>query len=124
DRKDLPGVKLEHGAQALDNLGVSLGLDLHAHRVALATVVQLGTYRLQQIARFFFLQVEVAVARDAERGGRNDVVPLIHARGMMDNQVGKKNEIYGPLRRQTDQSRKRPRNGDDSGVGERGTAAP
>ncbi len=123
NRKNLPAVKFKHCAQALDNLGIGLGLDLHAHRVSLAAVVQFRAHRFQQIARFLLLQVEVAVARDAEGGGRNDVVALIHPRGMVHDQIGKKNEIDGPLRWQADQSRQRPRDSYNSGIGKRGATA-
>ena len=123
NRENLPVIKFEHRAQPLDDLGVGLGLDLHPHRVSLAAVVQFRAHRFQQIARFFFLQVKVAVARDAEGGGRNDVVALIHPHRVVDDQIGKKNEIDRSLGRQPDQPRQRPRHGDHSGIGERRATA-
>jgi hypothetical protein len=65
--KDLVLVELEVHAQPLHNLQVGAGLNLQPHRVALAAVVQLHANRLQQRSRLFLLEVEVGVARHAER---------------------------------------------------------
>src|ERR1700722_184893 len=39
DRENLPGIEFEHGSQALDDFGIGVGFDLHAHRVSLAAIV-------------------------------------------------------------------------------------
>ena len=65
--KDLVLVELEVHAQPLHNLRVGAGFDLQPHRVALAAVVQLHADGFQQRPRFFLLEVEVGIARHAER---------------------------------------------------------
>ena len=51
--KDLPGIELKHSAQAVDNFRVGVSLDLQAHRIALAAVVQFRAHRFQQAASLF-----------------------------------------------------------------------
>ena len=98
-RKHLPGIQLEVRAQPLDDLGIGIGLNLQAHRVAFAPVVQFGADRLQQTARFFFRQIQIAVARYPESRRRNNVVAVIHACRVMSHQVGQKNKVIGVLRK-------------------------
>ena len=68
--EDLVLVELEVHAQPLDNLRIGAGFNLQAHRVALAAVVQLHADGFEQRARFFLFEVEVGIARDAERRAR------------------------------------------------------
>ena len=123
DGKHLPGLQLKVGAQALDDFGIGVGLNLQPHRIALAPVMQLGADRLQQVARFFFRQIEIAVAGNAERRRRNDIVAVIHPRGVERHQIGKKDEVVGSVRRQPHQARQGARNRDHAGISERGTPA-
>ena len=76
--ENLPCVQIKVDAQAVYNFRISIGFNFHAHSRALTPVVQFGAHCLQQIARVFFLQVEVAVASDAKCGRRNNVVATIH----------------------------------------------
>ena len=85
--EDLVFVELEVDAQALDDLGIGAGLDLQAHGVALAAVVQLDADGFKQRARFFFLEVEVGVAGDAEGGAGEHLVAAIHAGQVLRDQV-------------------------------------
>ena len=124
DRKHLPGLQFEIGAQALDDFGIGIGFNLQPHRISFAAVVQFGAHRFQQVARFFFRQIEIAVAGDAEGGGGNNVVAVIHPRGVVGDQISQKNEVDRTLRGQPNQSRQGAGHGDHAGVGERGTAAP
>ncbi len=73
-------IQLEIRAQAVDDLRIGVGIDLQAHGIAFAPVVQLGAHGLQQRARFFFLEVEIAVARDAKGSAGKDLVSAIHGR--------------------------------------------
>ncbi len=123
DGKYLPGLQFEVGAQAFDDFGIGVRLDLQPHRIAFAPVVQFGAHRFQQVARFFFRQIEIAVAGDAECRRGNDVVAVIHPRGVECHQVGQKDEVVGPVRRQPHQARQGPRHRDHAGVGKRRTAA-
>ena len=100
---NLPILHLEVAAQPLDHLGVGVGLDFQANGVALAPVVQFGAHRLEQIARLFFLQIEIAVAGDAERGFGDDLVAAIHVHSMGCHQIGQENVILAAIaRRQLD----------------------
>ena len=121
--EDLPAIQFENGAQAFDNFRIGVGLDLHADRIALAAVVQLGAHRLQKIAGFFFLQVEIAVARNAECRGGDYVIPVIHAARVVGHEVGKENKIDGALAGQPDQTRQGARYRDHARIRQRGTAA-
>ena len=53
-REHLPRIEVEIRAQPLDDLLVRFGFDLQPHRIALAAIVQLGSYRLEQASRLFF----------------------------------------------------------------------
>src|ERR1700722_6071793 len=54
DGKPLPRFQFEVRAQAFDYFRISVGLDFKPDSIAFTPVVQLGTYRLQQITRLFF----------------------------------------------------------------------
>src|SRR5207245_9601887 len=101
--ENLPGFKLENGAQAVDDFGISIGLDFKPHRVSFAAIVQLGTHRLEQAARFFFLKIEVAVAGHTECSRGNNVITVIHTRSVPCDQVGEENEIVSCFWRQAHQ---------------------
>ncbi len=85
--KDLVLVQLEVDAQALDDLRMGAGFDLQADGIALAAVVELDADGFQQGARFFFLEVEVGVAGDAEAGVGQHLVTAVHARQVLGDQV-------------------------------------
>jgi len=122
--KDLPGIELEDGAQAFDDLGIGVGFNLHANGIAFAAVVQLRSDGFEKIARLFFLQIEVAVTGDAEWSGRHNVIAVIHALGVMGDQIGKENEIRGVLRRQAHQARQSARHRDHTRISDGGASSP
>src|ERR1035438_1531621 len=78
-------VQLEVHTQTLHNFSVGAGLDLQPYGVALASIVQLNTDRLQQGSRFFFLKVEVGVAGDPECRMSKHFVAAIHAAKVLRN---------------------------------------
>ena len=63
------------------------GLDLQAHRVALAAVVQFHADGFEQGARLFFFEVEVGIARHAEGCVRQHFIPAVHAGQVLRDQV-------------------------------------
>ena len=63
------------------------GLDLQTHGVAFAAIVKLDADGLKQRARFFFLEVEVGVARDAEAGVGENLVAAVHAGQVLGDEV-------------------------------------
>ena len=67
--------------------------DFEADGVAFAAVVQLGADGLEQVARFFFLEVEIAVSGDAEGSFGEDLVAAIHAGGEALDEVVEKHEV-------------------------------
>ena len=85
--EDLVFVEFEVDAQALDDLGVCAGLDFEADGVALAAVVELDANGFKQRARFFFFEVEVGVAGDAEAGVGEDLVAAVHAGEVLGDEV-------------------------------------
>jgi hypothetical protein len=105
--EDLILVQLEVDAQTLDDLRIGAGLDLQAHGVALAAVVQLDANGLQQRARFFLLEIEVGVAGDAEGGAGQHLIAAVHAGQVLRDQV---------LQQQVVMARRRPRAGARSGA--------
>ena len=97
--EDLVLVEFEVDAQPLDDLRVGAGLDLQAHRIALAAIVQLDANGLQQRARFFLLEIQVGIARDAEGGAGLHLVAAIHAGQVLRDQVLQEQVIVGTLGR-------------------------
>ena len=81
------------GLTAVDNLSIGPLLNFQPHRITLTPVMQLGAHRLQQRSRLLFLKVEVAVARYAKCGSRQNLIAAIHARGMPLNQIVQKDEV-------------------------------
>ena len=57
--EDLILIEFKVDTQPLDDLRIGAGLNLQAHRIALASIVQLDANGLEQGARFFLLEVEV-----------------------------------------------------------------
>jgi len=53
--------------QRIADLRRAIVLDLQPHGVALAAVVQFVLHRLEQVGGFFFIDVQLAVPRDAKR---------------------------------------------------------
>src|SRR5580704_11094838 len=103
--KHLPGFEFKHSAQSLDDLGIGARFDFKPHRVSLAPIVEFSAHRLEQTARLFFRQVQVAVAGHTEGSGRNNVVAVIHARSVESYQIGQKDEVVRTLGRQLYQAR-------------------
>ncbi len=85
--KDLVLFEFEIHAQALDDFGIGAGFDLQANGVAFAAVVQLHADGFKQRARFFLFEVEVGIARDAERGVGQDFIAAIHAGEVLRDQI-------------------------------------
>ena len=96
---DLILVQLEVDLQPLDDLRVGAGLDLQAHGVALAAVVQFGANGLQQRTGLFLLEVEVGVAGDAEGGAGQHLVAAVHAGQILRDQILQQQVIEGSLGR-------------------------
>ena len=90
-------VELEVDAEAVDDFGIGLAVDFEADGVAFAAVVQLGADGFEQRARFFFLEVEIAVAGDAKGGAGEDFVAAIHAAGVALDEVGEKDVVLGAV---------------------------
>jgi hypothetical protein len=70
--------------------------NLQAHGVALAAVVQFDADGFKQRARFFFLEVEVGVAGDAEGGVGQHLVAAVHAGEVLRDQVLEQQVIEFP----------------------------
>ena len=85
--KDLVFVEFEVDAQALDDFGMGAGFDFEADGVAFAAVVELDADGFKQRARFFFFEVEVGVAGDAEAGVGEHLVAAIHAGEVLGDEV-------------------------------------
>ncbi len=80
--EDLPAVEVEVDAEELEHALVGAGFDFEPDDVALAAVVQLFADGLEQRAGLFFLQVEIAVASDAEGCAADDGVAGEEALGV------------------------------------------
>ncbi len=93
--KYLELIQLEVEAQAIDDLGIGILLNLHAHRIAFAAVVEFGADAFEQAARLFFLKVEVAVAGDAKGRGGEDLVSAIHAGCVALDKIVEEKEVRG-----------------------------
>src|SRR5581483_468068 len=93
--EDLPLVEFEDLAETLGDFGTGVGLDLETNCVTPTTVVEFGTDRLEQVARLFFLHVEVAVPSNAERSLGNDVVAAIHAGRVQLDEIGEGDVVVG-----------------------------
>ena len=91
--ENLPLFQSEISAQTLDDLRSRSIVDLQTNCVSLASIVQLRSHRLQQVARFFLLQVEIAVACYAKGGRRDDLVSAIHLGRMRGHKIGEENVI-------------------------------
>ena len=97
--------------------------DFQAHGRTFAAPVKLRVHRFQDAARFLFFQIEVAVARDAERGGGKNFVAVVEPVGEGAHDVVQKNVFDGALRRREQhEPRQRARHGDDAEIGLRAAA--
>ena len=86
------------------------GLDLQPHRVALAAVVQFHADGLKQRPRLFLLEIEVGVARHAERRRSKHLVAAIHAGQVLRDQVLQQQVIVTAIARgQPHKARQRAR---------------
>ncbi len=95
--KDLLRAEFEVGTQPFNDLLGRAALDLHAHGVTLAPVVQLGPHTLQYAARLLLLQIQVAVARHPERGPGEHLVPTEHAPHLRLDQLVQHDEFQASL---------------------------
>src|SRR5262249_21181141 len=113
---DLPIFQLESLLQAARDFRVDSGIDLQAHGVTAAALVEFGSHRLQKVACLFLFQVQVAVARDAERGGGDDVIAEIHAGRVVLEQISQEDVIDTGLGGEPYQSRQHTRHGNDAHI--------
>ena len=97
--EDLVLFEFEVDAQALDDFGIGAGFDFEAHGVAFAAVVQLDADGFKQRARFFFFEVEVGVAGDAEGGAGEHLVAAVHAGEVLRDEVLEQQVVVVCLRR-------------------------
>jgi hypothetical protein len=81
DVEDVLALQPDVVQQAVQQLVLYAVLDLKADGVAAAALVELFLDRLQQVLDFFLVDVEVAVARDAEGVGAHDLVAREEAPG-------------------------------------------
>jgi hypothetical protein len=95
--KDLPGLELEVGAKPLGDLVVGTGVDLHAHDVAFAPVVQLFGDAFEHGAALFFLHVQIAVARDAKGDAIEDVVAAKHRSDVRQDKVVEQKKVVATV---------------------------
>ena len=73
----------------------ALVVNFQAHRVALAAVVQLGLHRLEQIPRFLLVNIQLAVAGDAEGPVADDFGAGEQVGEKMADQLAEKDVIAG-----------------------------
>ncbi len=64
--KHLPWFQPEIRLQAIDDLAIRSRLNFHSHSRAFAAPVKLSIDSIKKAARFFFLEVKIAVARHAK----------------------------------------------------------
>ena len=85
--KDERFVEFKGGDQALDDFRVRAFFDFQANRFAFAALCDLRVDGFEQVAGFFFFEVEIAVARDAEWSGRQNFVAAIELGGVGGDDV-------------------------------------
>ena len=99
----------------IDEFFVCAELNFETDGIAFAAVVQLCTHAFKQGARLFFLQVEVAVAGDAEGGATDDLVAGEEARRTCLNEFVQEEEAkLAGGRGQPDETRQRAGYGEDA----------
>ena len=124
--ENLPGAELELLGKRIDDCGGGVGFDFEANDVAFAAIVELGVDGLEQVAGFFFVQIEVAVAGGAEGAGADDLESFIEVSGVCLDEVMKEDVVdvarfvFGG---NADEARESARNGDDTEIVRGGTTA-
>ena len=120
DAENLPGREAEIRLEAVNDLLIRADLDFQAHGGAFAAAVELRIHGVKKAARFLFFQIQIAIARDAEGGGGRNFISVIEALGKGMYHIVEENVFSRSFRRrQENQARERPRNGDDSEIGVR-----
>ena len=113
--EDLVFIEFEVDAEAFDDLGVGAGFDFETHGIAFAAVVELDANGFKQRARFFFFEVEVGVAGDAEGGAGLDFVAAIHAAEVLRDEVLEKQVVeFAVFGGEADEAGKSARDSDDA----------
>jgi hypothetical protein len=74
---------------------VCSGFYFQSHGLALAAMRDLRIDDLQQVAGLFFLKVEIAIARNAERCVRQNFVATVELGGIGRDDVLRKNILNG-----------------------------
>src|SRR5262249_31794806 len=77
------------------NFGMRTGLDFEAHGPALAALGDLRVHDFEKAASFFLLEIEIAVAGDAERGGSQDFIAAVKFSGIRRDDVLQENVLDG-----------------------------
>ncbi len=114
---DLAGRETEIRLQAVDDFLVGTRLNFQAHRRTLPAAVKLHVHRFQDAAGLLFLEIEVAVARDAKGGGGKYFVAVVKPLGECVNDVMQKDILDAVLgRREAHQAGQSARHGDDSQI--------
>ncbi len=122
--KDLVFFELEVDAQALNDFSVRAGLDFEADGVAFAPVVELDADGLEQRAGFFFFEVKVGVASDAEGGEGEDFIAAVHAAEVFGDEVLEEEVVeFAVGVGQADEAGQGTGNGDDAEDERAGAAA-
>ena len=92
--ENLPAAQPEIRSQPLDNFRTSAPASISSRTAApLPPPVQLRVHRIQNAARFLLAQIEVAVARDAERRGGKNLVAVERSLGVRVHDVVQKCEL-------------------------------
>ena len=124
--ENLPRAKIELLGKRIDDGGGGIGFDFEANDVAFAAIVELGVDGLEQVAGFFFVQIEVAVAGGAEGAGADDLESFIEVSGVRLDEVMKEDVVDVTrfvLGGNADEARQSARNCDDTEIVRGGTTA-
>ena len=105
-------VEFERAGETIHDFGMSAGFDFEADGPAFPALRDLRVHGVEQAARFFLFEVEIAVAGDAERSGSEDFVAAIELWGIRGNDVVQKNVVNCIVRGgNTEKTRQGARNG-------------
>ena len=117
DAEDVFLFEIEDIQQALDGVLRAIMFDLQSHRGSSLDLAQLGFDSMEEVARFFLIDVEVAVARHAEQVRSLDLHSMKQAPHMLLNDMSEKHIVIAVLLfRERDNSRQDPRHLDNRDV--------
>lgn len=97
--KDQRRVEFERAGEAIDDVRMSAGFNFEADGPTFSALSDLRVYCIKQAACLFLFEVKIAVARDAERGGSENLVAAIELRSVSGNDIVQKNVVNGVVRR-------------------------